>query len=622
MPTPPAHPTFNEHLEHLRAAVSAAAEALYGIREDQVIRFDRPPKIELGELAFGCFGLAKATRKSPALVAQELAAHLIAGDQTVGTVERMEAAGPYLNFRLTPQALFGGLLTEIDAAGGSYGHHKGGAGQKVMVEFSSPNTNKPLHLGHIRNNALGWSVSCLLEAAGYEVIRANLINDRGIHICKSMLAYAKWGAGTDPARENLKGDHLVGRFYVQFSRALKEEKDEMREEAGVRTGLKGEELDAWLETEAPLAKEAQQMLQAWEAGDPGVRALWSMMNSWVFNGFDVTYQRMGIHFDRIYRESETYTRGRGIVLDALERGLVYRNEDGSVWIDLDGDEKKILLRRDGTSLYFTQDLGTAVIKYEDCQPVRSIYVVGNEQDRHFQLLILSLKKLGYTWADGLYHLSYGMVNLPDGKMKSREGTVVDADDLMDELDAACLEKAQEALAQGAQAPADPQALAETARQVAQGALKFFILKVNPRKAMIFNPQESISLQGDTGPYVQYAHARIRSLLTRAAREGIHPADALARGWTAKLGHVEERAVAQALARFPEMVREAADKLAPSTITTYLLELSGAFNRFYNAHPVMKAEPELAAARLALCQQTATVLAEGLRLLGIPAPEVM
>lgn len=606
---------------HILETLNAEASRRFG--EVPSLRLDAPPNIAQGELAIACFPLAKAARKSPALIAKELAEALLATEGVGEHLESATPAGPYINIRLKAESFFPGLYIGATEGEATWGHTQGDAGQKVMVEYSSPNTNKPIHLGHIRNIALGDSVCSLLEATGNEVVRANLINDRGVHICKSMLAYQRWGEGVTPASVGKKGDHLVGDYYVKFSQELAEEKEEIKDAVAKETGLEGDKLKAYLETNAPLAKKAQAMLRAWEEGDEEVRALWTTMNDWVLEGFHQTYERMGIRFDTIYRESETYQRGKDIALEQLKAGTAIQEEDGSVWIDLSDLKlgKKILLRRDGTSVYFTQDLGTAIIKEEDHHMDRSIYVVATEQELHFRRLFEALKRFGYPWAKGLFHLSYGMVNLPEGKMKSREGTVVDADDLMDTLFDACLQKAEEAKAQGS-VTQTPEEMRDTAEAVAQGALKFYILKVGPKKGMIFNPEESISLSGDTGPYVQYAYARIQSLIARGADAGLSAQTALAEGHLGLLGQDEERILAKLIARFPHVVKDASNKLSPSTITSYLIETATAFNKFYNQCSVLKAEPDLASARLALCEVTGITLGEGLRLLGIPAPKAM
>lgn len=616
-------PSWSELTTTLAAGIQRALRESLGLADEVAIQFERPPRPEMGDLAFGCFSLAKALRKAPPMIATSLAQSLRQDLSLAPLLAAVEVAGPYVNLRVHPVALFGGLDRAVHNSAGGYGRSSVGQGRKILVEFSSPNTNKPLHLGHIRNNALGWSVATLLEMVGYEVIRANLVNDRGIHICKSMIAYRHFGGDTTPESAGKKGDHLVGDFYVRFSSALSDQVKALLPAVAEETGLTGEALKDMAEAKAPLTLEAQEMLRLWEAGDPEVRLLWAKMNGWAIGGLKATYARMGIQFDRYYFESQTYERGRGLVLEHLEKGLFYRKEDGSVWVDLseEGLESKLLLRRDGTSIYMTQDIGTTVIKQEQTQFDQSLFVVADEQDRHFQVLFAILRKMGYDWAHRLTHLSYGMVNLPEGKMKSREGTVVDADDLMDELEEACLEKAREAKAQGSLALSDEQ-LRTMAAQVAQAALKFFILKVSPRKTMIFNPAESVNLQGDTGPYVQYAHARICSILSRGREHGLNPEDAGKMGLFHLLGSQEERQLALALSHFPEVVVEAAEKFAPSTVGSYLLEVAGAFNRFYHDHPVLKADPDLARARLALCAHTAVVLKEGLRLMGIDAPEAM
>jgi arginyl-tRNA synthetase len=611
----------------LLAALHKAITDRFGAIEVPPLALGLPPSVDLGDFTFGVFPLAKPLRKPPPVIAKELKEEL---DRSLpgSKLSRIDAVGPYLNLTVEPAVLFEALCESIRDAEQPFGLSRAHAGKRAMVEFSSPNTNKPLHLGHIRNCVLGDASSHLLQAVGYEVIRACLVNDRGIQICQSMLAYQKSFAGRTPASRNQKGDHLVGDCYVAFSQALKKEKAELRARL-TEEGLKDEALEQRIDAESVLLRESRELLRRWEAGDPDVRALWRQMNDWVLEGHNETYRRLGIAFDRFYFESELYTKGRQMVLDALERGQVQRREDGSVFIDLsaEGLDTKVLLRRDGTSLYITQDLGVAQQKWADYQPERSIYVIANEQDHQMRVLFEILKKLGFPGAAGLYHLSYGMVNLPEGRMKSREGNVVDADDLLDEM----FTKARETAAEknqlrqsdeGGEAPSELE-LEARARAVTLGAIKFFMLKTNPRKDFVFNPEESVDFQGDTGPYVQYTHARIRSILRKGAARGVTVTATRTLETYRPLGNPEERSLARVLSDFPRVVSEAAEKLLPSSIATYLLDLAAAFNRFYHHHSVLGApEPEVVLARLALTEATGIVLARGLNLLGIEAPDAM
>lgn len=475
-----------------------------------------------------------------------------------------------------------------------------------MVEYSSPNTNKPLHLGHIRNNLLGYSVAEILKAYGYDVIKANLVNDRGIHICKSMLAWQKYGNGETPASSGLKGDHLVGKYYVVFDKEYKKEIDALKQDGQTEEEAK---------KNAPLIKEAQTMLQQWEAGDEAVIDLWKTMNGWVYAGFEKTYKQLGVDFDKFYYESETYLLGKDIIQEGLEKGVFFKKEDNSVWIDLtdEGLDEKLVLRGDGTSVYITQDLGTAQLKYDEFQMDESIYVVGNEQDYHFKVLFAILKKLGKSWADGLYHLSYGMVDLPSGKMKSREGTVVDADDLMAEMVETAKERTEELGKTADFAEEDKQVLYQT---IGMGALKYFLLKVDPKKRLLFDPNESVDFQGHTGPFVQYTHARIKSVLRKADYNGaqaVQPASL----------SVYERDLIQALGNFPAVIEVAAREFSPAQLANYAYELAKLYNKFYHEESILKAEDEgVKAFRLDLSAAAAKVIAKSMNLLGIDVPERM
>lgn len=482
-------------------------------------------------------------------------------------------------------------------------------GKTIMVEFSSPNTNKPLHLGHVRNNLLGWSVSRLLEANGHKVLKVNLVNDRGIHICKSMLAWLKTANGETPETSGKKGDHLVGDCYVAFNDIYKKEVEEL-----VAGGMSKEEA----EKNAPSLKEAQEMLLKWEQGDPEVRALWEKMNSWVYDGFNKTYADLGISFDRIYYESQTYLLGKALVQKGLEMGVFERHEDGSVWCDLtaDGLDQKLLLRSDGTSVYMTQDLGTAERRFEEYSLDELIYVVGNEQNYHFQVLKLILKKLGFDWSDNIYHLSYGMVELPEGKMKSREGTVVDADDLLEKMYNTAKETSLELgkLDDMSEAEQD-----ELFRMLSLGALKYFIIKVDPRKTMLFDPKESIDFNGNTGPFIQYTHARIKSILRKAKAQGI--------AWTSVSENVElnpkEVRIIKILNNFPNKIAEAGEAHSPAIVANYAYELAKEFNQYYHDTPILREENKAVLAfRLQLIELIARVLTKAMDILGIKLPERM
>ena len=480
-------------------------------------------------------------------------------------------------------------------------------GKKLMVEYSSPNTNKPLHLGHIRNNLLGYSVAEILKAYGYEVIKANLVNDRGIHICKSMLAWQKFGAGETPESTGMKGDHLVGKYYVVFDKEYKKEIEALKAEG---------QLEDEAKKNAPLMKEAQSMLQKWEAGDEEVITLWKTMNSWVYAGFEKTYKQLGVDFDKYYYESNTYLLGKDIIQEGLDKGVFFKKEDNSVWIDLtdEGLDQKLVLRGDGTSVYITQDLGTAQLKYDEFKMSESIYVVGNEQDYHFKVLFLILKKLGKSWGDGLFHLSYGMVDLPSGKMKSREGTVVDADDLMAEMLKTAQERTEEL--------GKTEGLAEDAKStlyntIGMGALKYFLLKVDPKKRLLFDPNESVDFQGHTGPFIQYTHARIKSVLSKAEFDANNPVSVL----TSISPY--ERDLIQQLGAFPETIEASAQEFSPAQLANYIYEVAKLYNKFYHEESILKAEAnDVKNFRLHLSAAAAKVIAKGMGLLGICVPERM
>ncbi|WP_214070507.1 arginine--tRNA ligase [Mucilaginibacter sp. dw_454] len=478
-------------------------------------------------------------------------------------------------------------------------------GKKVMVEYSSPNTNKPLHLGHVRNNLLGYSVTQILDAAGYEVIKANLVNDRGIHICKSMLAWQKFGNGETPESTGEKGDHLVGKYYVIFDKEYKKQIDDLKQAGQTEEEAK---------KNAPLIKEAQEMLLQWEAGDDKVIDLWQTMNGWVYEGFATTYHKMGVNFDKYYYESNTYLLGKDIVEEGLASGVFFKKEDGSVWIDLtdEGLDQKLVLRADGTSVYITQDMGTAQLKYDDYQMDESIYVVGNEQDYHFKVLFLILQKLGKSWAKGLYHLSYGMVDLPSGKMKSREGTVVDADDLIAEMESTAKEQTE---ALGKINDFSDEEKEQLYHTIGMGALKYFLLKVDPKKRLLFDPNESVDFQGHTGPFIQYTHARIKSVLNRATITGVEtePAELAP----------EERDLILLLTQFPGIIQQAAAGYNPGLVANYSYEVAKGYNKFYHEHSILQAEDELVKQfRLKLSASSAKVISRAMALLGILVPERM
>ena len=587
----------------LTQAVAAALKSLYGIEQEAgSIQLQDTRKEFAGDYTLVVFPYVKQARKSPEAVGSEIGEEV---KKNLAEVSGYNVVKGFLNFEIADAYW---LRFVGERAGESrFGLLDAGKDDiPVVVEYSSPNTNKPLHLGHIRNNLLGWSVSRLLEATGANVKKVNLVNDRGIHICKSMLAWQRYGGGETPESSGMKGDHLVGKYYVEFDKHYKEEVKQLME-----SGVEEEQA----KKEAPIMQEAQAMLKRWEEGDAEVRALWEKMNGWVYKGFDETYARLGVGFDKIYYESNTYLLGKELVQKGLDMGVLFRKEDGSVWCDLtaDGLDQKLLLRRDGTSVYMTQDLGTALLRHKDFGAERLIYVVGNEQDYHFKVLKLILGKLGFEWADKVYHLSYGMVELPSGKMKSREGTVVDADDLIATMVADAGETAAERLAE---MPEDE--AREVARKVGLGALKYFLLKVDPKKNMLFNPKESIDFNGDTGPFIQYTYARIRSVLRKAAESGFDAnTEVLAEP------NKKEAALIQKIDDFRNVVAEAGKKYSPAVIAKYCYELAKEYNQFYHDFSILKEENEpVRNLRLELSAVTARTLKAGLALLGIEVPERM
>ncbi len=588
--------------QKIASATAEAVKNLYDFDAPEKSLQPSPTKKEFeGDLTLVVFPFVKAARKAPEAVAAEIGDYLVANEKAVKGYNVVKG---FLNLIIDTSS----RAAELDAmmANPEFGHRPVTDDSRlVMVEYSSPNTNKPLHLGHVRNNLLGFSLAQILTANGDKVVKTNIVNDRGIHICKSMLAWKKWGDGATPESTGKKGDHLIGDFYVAFDKHYKDEVAQLMQEKG----LTKEEAEA----ASPLMLEAREMLRKWEDGDPEVRALWKMMNEWVYAGFDETYRRMGVDFDKIYYESDTYLKGKDLVLDALDKGIMYRREDGSVWADLtaDGLDHKLLLRADGTSVYMTQDIGTASLRYRDFPIDKMIYVVGNEQNYHFQVLSLLLDKLGFKWGKDLTHFSYGMVELPSGKMKSREGTVVDADDLMDEMI-----RCARATSAERYADIDEKEATEIARIVGLGALKYFLLKVDPRKNMMFNPAESIDFNGNTGPFLQYTYARIRSVLRRAeyadtsAPTSANPAEA-------------EAEIIRKIGEYPEVITAAARDFSPALIANYLYDLAKLYNRFYHDSPILKEEnSDIKAMRLKLSALVARTLRDGAALLGMEMPERM
>ena len=582
--------------------VVKAVKELYGADVEPKLVAPSATKKEFeGDLTVVVFPLLKISRKAPDATATEIGEWI---GKNIDAVERFNVVKGFLNITVSP-AFWLGLLHEI-AADPDFGIRKADdSSDLVMVEYSSPNTNKPLHLGHVRNNLLGYSLSQILKANGHKVVKTNIVNDRGIHICKSMLAWKKWGENATPESAGKKGDHLIGDFYVAFDKHYKAELKEIME----RENISEEEA----EKKSALMAEAREMLRKWEAGDEEVRGLWKMMNGWVYAGFDETYRRLGVDFDKIYYESDTYLEGKDLVLGGIEKGIMYRKDDGSVWADLTGDglDHKLLLRADGTSVYMTQDIGTDKLRYQDFPIDKMIYVVGNEQNYHFQVLSLLLDKLGFKWGKDLTHFSYGMVELPEGKMKSREGTVVDADDLIDTMVASAAEMGAERFAE---MPAEESA--EISRMVGLGALKYFLLKVDPRKNMLFNPKESIDFNGNTGPFIQYTYARIRSVIRKA--EGFDPAVTPQSEPNAK-----ESVLIQKVADFPSVVAEAGRNYSPALIANYAYDLAKEYNQFYHDYSILREENEQKRnLRLLLSMTVGRTLKSAMSLLGIEMPERM
>ena len=601
--------------DKLVASVISGLKALYGQEvPEKMVQLQKTKKEFEGHLTLVVFPFLKMSKKGPEQTAQEIGEYLKANDPAVAAFNVIKG---FLNLTIA-SATWIELLNEIQADE-QYGLVQvTDASPLVMIEYSSPNTNKPLHLGHVRNNLLGNALANIVAANGNKVVKTNIVNDRGIHICKSMLAWKKYGNGETPETSGKKGDHLVGDYYVSFDKHYKAEVKELMAKFTAQ-GMSDDEAKAKAEAESPLMQEAREMLVKWEAGDPEVRGLWEMMNNWVYAGFDETYKKMGVSFDKIYYESNTYLEGKEKVMEGLEKGFFYKKEDGSVWADLtaEGLDHKLLLRGDGTSVYMTQDIGTAKLRFADYPINKMIYVVGNEQNYHFQVLSILLDKLGFEWGKSLVHFSYGMVELPEGKMKSREGTVVDADDLMEEMIATAKETSQELgkLDGLTQEEAD-----DIARIVGLGALKYFILKVDARKNMTFNPKESIDFNGNTGPFIQYTYARIQSVLRKAAESGIVIPEQIPAG--IELSEKEEGLI-QMVAALAAVVKQAGEDYSPSIIANYTYDLVKEYNQFYHDYSILREENEAVKVfRIALSANVAKVVRLGMNLLGIEVPSRM
>ena len=594
----------------INAQAKLALKELYGAEvEERLIQTQATRKEFEGDITLVTFPLLKTSHKGPEQTAEEIGRWL---KERCPEVESFNVVKGFLNIKFS-LSYWSNIFRSISAAE-DFGTLPP-TGKRVMIEFSSPNTNKPLHLGHIRNNLLGWSVSKLLEANGHEVIRVNLVNDRGIHICKSMLAWLRWGNGETPQSSGMKGDHLVGKYYVLFSNELKKETKAIAAERGIS--------EDEAERLSPILKEAQAMLVKWESGDKEIRELWAKMNGWVYEGFDKTYERMGISFHRTYYESNTYLSGKSLVNAGLERGIFERQEDGSVWCNLepDGLDRKLLLRGDGTSVYMTQDLGTAEQRYNEYKFDELIYVVGDEQNYHFKVLKLILKKLGFDWSDAIYHLSYGMVELPEGKMKSREGTVVDADDLIEKMYQTAKETSLELGKLGGIPEQEQERLFE---MIGLGALKYFILKVDPKKTMLFDPKESIDFNGNTGPFIQYTHARIKSILRKAKESGVIAGEeslSVLENFSELLP--KEVEIIKLLNSYPVRIKEAGDAHSPALVANFIYDLAKEFNQYYQSVSILKeSDSQRLLFRLAMLKEIAFVLRKGMLILGIELPERM
>jgi len=590
----------------LQDKVIDAVQKIYGqIPEEKTIQIQRTRKDFVGDYTLVVFPLLRISKKPPEQTANEIGQYLT---HKVEEINDYNVIKGFLNLVFQDNfwiSFLNSTVTDKD-----FGNRKNTNPQKILIEYSSPNTNKPLHLGHIRNNLLGYSVANILKTQGHEVVKVNLVNDRGIHICKSMLAWQKWGKQIDPKKAQKKGDHLVGDFYVKFDQEYKKEVNAL-----VERGMSEEEA----KKNAPLILEAQEMLRKWEARDPEVISLWKEMNRWVLDGFDITYKNLGVDFDKVYFESDTYQLGKELVLQGLEKGVFFKKEDGSVWADLsdEGLDEKLLLRSDGTSVYMTQDLGTAHQRYTDFNADNLIYVVGNEQNYHFQVLRILLSKLGFSWAEHIHHLSYGMVELPEGKMKSREGTVVDADDLMEEMiDTAAAMSKELGKLDGFEEKEKNNII----KTIGLGALKYFILKVDPKKNMTFNPRESIDFNGNTGPFIQYSYTRIQSLIKHAKDKGISVPESVDR--KVKISPKELQLI-KLIHQYPEILTEAAANYSPAVIANYVYDLAKEYNQFYHDHPVISlGKTNVAQFRLLLSKQVGVMIRSGMNLLGIDVPERM
>ena len=601
--------------KQLASAAAAAVQALYGheIAASQVT-LQKTKKDFEGHLTLVVFPFLRISKKKPQDTAAEIGEWIKANTQLIAS---FNAVGGFLNLVIAP-ACWVDLLEEINADPRFGITAPTESSPLVMIEYSSPNTNKPLHLGHVRNNLLGWALAGVIEANGNRVVKTNIVNDRGIHICKSMLAWLKYGNGETPQTAGKKGDHLIGAYYVAFDKHYRAEVAELKARF-VAEGMEAEAAEEKAKKESPLMQEAHAMLVKWEQGDPEVRALWRKMNEWVYAGFDETYKALGVSFDKIYYESDTYLEGKEKVEEGLRKGIFFRKEDGSVWADLtaEGLDEKLLLRADGTSVYMTQDIGTAKLRFRDFPIDKMIYVVGNEQNYHFQVLSILLDKLGFEWGKSLVHFSYGMVELPNGKMKSREGTVVDADDLIAGMIAQARQTVEEA---GKFDDMTEEEKAEVARIVGMGALKYFLLKVDARKNMLFNPEESIDFNGNTGPFIQYTYARIRSILRKAADAGIQLPEKL----SPAVGlSVKEEEIVQHIADFAAVVRQAGTEYQPAAVANYCYELVKEYNQFYHDFSILReTDPDKQAFRLVLSLNVAKVVRLGMGLLGIEMPERM
>jgi arginyl-tRNA synthetase len=591
----------------LLSEVKNAVKALYSAEvADSLIQIQKTRKEFSGDFTIVMFPLLKISKKSPEQTGTDVGQYLVSESKNVSAFNVIKG---FLNLEINTN-YWSEFLNEALTNSNFGVKTEGSSGKTIMVEYSSPNTNKPLHLGHIRNNLLGYSVANLLKANGHKIIKVNLVNDRGIHICKSMLAWQKFGEGITPEKANIKGDHLVGDYYVRFDKEYKIQIKELMVQGQTEDEAK---------KNAPMILEAQEMLRKWEANDESVVSIWKMMNEWVYAGFKETYNRLGVDFDRIYYESQTYLLGKSIVLDGLSKNALYKKDDGSIWADLtaDGLDHKVLLRSDGTSVYMTQDVGTAHQRFTEYPIEQLVYVVGNEQNYHFQALTIVLKKLGFDWSQKIKHLSYGMVELPEGKMKSREGTVVDADDLMDEMLNTARQMSEEL---GKLEGLTDDERNTIIRTIGLGALKYFILKVDPKKNMVFDPKESIDFNGNTGPFIQYTYARIRSILRKAFDTGIMPANKLSSA--AVIGNKEKELI-KYLYEFPALVHEAGENMSPALVANYVYDLAKEFNQFYHDHSILKEEnTEVRQNRILLSKKVGDVLETSMHLLGIDMPERM